>query len=74
MFCSDHRILIIIQPKRGLAVVLDSGDYPHDKYSEFIEILHKLSDIITVLLIYRKINMKVFKLTFYTCFEQRLLV
>ncbi|RLM54416.1 hypothetical protein C2845_PM10G13180 [Panicum miliaceum] len=37
----DHWILIVIQPKRGLAVVLDSADYPHEKYAEFIEILHK---------------------------------
>ncbi|RLN33358.1 hypothetical protein C2845_PM03G31810 [Panicum miliaceum] len=37
---SDHWILITIQPKRGAAVVLDSADYPHEKYAEFIEILH----------------------------------
>ncbi|RLM69234.1 hypothetical protein C2845_PM17G12350 [Panicum miliaceum] len=41
---SDHWICITIQPKRGVAVVLDSSDYPHEKYADFIEILHNVTN------------------------------
>ena len=31
----------MIISKRGITVIYDSADYTHDRYAEFMEILHK---------------------------------
>ena len=39
LLCSNHWIAIMIMPKIGRAVVLDSADYDRKRYREFIGIL-----------------------------------
>ena len=41
LLCSNHWIAIMINPKIGRAVVLDSADYDGKRYREFIGILQK---------------------------------
>ena len=41
LLCSNHWIAIMIMPKIGRAVVLDSTDYDKKRYREFIGILQK---------------------------------
>lgn len=39
--CSDHWICIMVVPKEGKTMVLDSLDVPEKSYAEFMNILQK---------------------------------